>query len=50
MVQNEDTPLDSDGIPDYNDYDPTGYFYDRADGNLVATGAVAALALKRCTA
>lgn len=31
---------DSDGVPNYLDYDPTGYFYDRHDGKIISGGLV----------
>ena len=31
---------DNDGIPDYNDYDPTGFFYDEADGRIIPGGSI----------
>lgn len=31
---------DGDGIPNDRDYDPTGYFYDQADGRILSGGSV----------
>ena len=31
---------DNDGVPNYQDYDPTGYFYDEADGEIINGGEV----------
>ena len=31
---------DNDGISDYEDYDPTGYFYDEADGRIIPGGLI----------
>ncbi|UCE17763.1 MAG: hypothetical protein JSV84_12890, partial [Gemmatimonadota bacterium] len=35
-----DGDRDGDGIPDYEDYDPTGYFYDEVTGGIVSGGRV----------
>jgi hypothetical protein len=32
---------DGDGIPDNQDYDPTGYFYDESDGKIITGGQIA---------
>ncbi|MBC8184064.1 FG-GAP repeat protein [candidate division KSB1 bacterium] len=31
---------DGDGIPNHQDYDPTGYFYDEADARIVSGGSI----------
>ncbi|MBN1826036.1 MAG: metallophosphoesterase [Candidatus Eisenbacteria bacterium] len=31
---------DGDGVPNREDYDPTGYFYDEADGRILAGGRI----------
>ena len=31
---------DGDGVPNYQDYDPTGYFYDRSDGKIISGGLI----------
>lgn len=31
---------DGDGIPNDEDYDPTGYFYDQADGRILSGGGI----------
>jgi len=33
---------DNDGVPNYQDYDPTGYFYDEATGEIISGGLVSA--------
>ena len=40
LEQNVDR--DSDGVPDYQDYDPTGYFYDEITGEIITGGLVSA--------
>ncbi|UCE20322.1 MAG: T9SS type A sorting domain-containing protein, partial [Gemmatimonadota bacterium] len=35
-----DGDRDGDGIPDYADYDPTGYFYDEFSGEIITGGRV----------
>ncbi|MBN1997388.1 T9SS type A sorting domain-containing protein, partial [candidate division KSB1 bacterium] len=32
---------DSDGVPNDIDYDPSGYFYDEADGRIITGGSIA---------
>jgi hypothetical protein len=31
---------DDDGVPNFRDYDPSGYFYDSADGSIVSGGHI----------
>ncbi|MEA1921501.1 MAG: IPTL-CTERM sorting domain-containing protein [Pseudomonadota bacterium] len=31
---------DGDGVPNFQDYDPSGYFYDSADGSIVSGGHI----------
>jgi len=31
---------DGDGVPNYQDYDPMGYFYDRSDGKIISGGLI----------
>lgn len=35
-----DGDRDNDGIPNKDDYDPTGYFYDQADGRILSGGGI----------
>ncbi len=39
--QEQDGDRDGDGVADYQDYDPSGYFYDERNGKIVSGGSVA---------
>ncbi len=43
MVSNADegeSDRDGDGVPNYLDYDPTGYFYDESSGEIITGGQI----------
>jgi hypothetical protein len=40
VVENPNDDRDGDGVFNHEDYDPTGYFYDEADGKIISGGKI----------